>query len=1510
MIDWFVASLGTQAIVHTVAASVGPQVQNIIRPRYKNYCKAVAERFGRAAPPDVNHDLQRLLGVVYADCGERWLKSLPDLPEHEDYDGTHRQFKQLCWQQLQDFKTLMGRRDLKPENATKEEQGALELMLKAIPEVQLDDADYGHVTESLTEGFKALVGRLTGGTEQGVPMPDRFAATLQIQENGHTSFGHEVLRRYIECLKNGDNPEASRAFDFHAFGLLREELAKLQEDADSADVKRSLDAAKLEFANLGASIKDTLLRLENHADQLARLALEQKELLAEITRWRIQLNLLTLDAKPKHKVESRDSFLQMRFDQRQTVFTGREGELALLFSFLIDASPLRWWQVSGAAGQGKSRLALHLVDLIRGDWDAGFLSADALEETDWNKIEVVKPTLIVVDYLASAGKTDNFVKAFTCLAGRVAQNDHRLGQPIRFLILERQGYGIAAKSGKSRGIGWYDQVESKDQAAIRSVDHEFRPSSRDVDGTVSTSLELFDLDPGQMVEIANSWRAHVQMDRSTGEPLSPLTKKQAQQLLSLMAGRQHMQNPDRYPRKAWRPLFAMMIGQFVSQFDGGAAFDDKTISQILEQVLKSEKEENWPRDDGQIRSYTESVWNLACLATMIGQYDHGRAQQIFSDIGTGIDFDQTLFLGPFNSTQFEAANTVLGYRVRPEVGSSGVSPLLGREPDLLGEFMVLKELSDQLAFDRDAAETRLKILVACAIALSPEGFAQFMIRVSEDFGALDSAKTLFAVPIPALSDVASAPISLNGTAYYGFTGMAEALIHAGADVHEPHESGATPLLFAAQEGHEAIVNALLSAGAGKNTIDFSLLQAAQQGHDAIVNALLSAGADASIVNEENGTFPLLQAAQNGHDAIVNALLSAGADANTVNEENGTFPLLQAAQNGHDAIVNALLSAGADANTIDKQDGTFPLLMAAQEGHDAIVNALLSAGADASTVNEQRGTFPLLIAAENGHDAIVNALLSAGADANTVNEENGTFPLLMAAQNGHDAIVNALLSAGADANTVNEENGTFPLLQAAQNGHDAIVNALLSAGADANTIDKQDGTFPLLMAAQEGHDAIVNALLSAGADANTVSEQSGAFPLLMAAQNGHDAIVNALLSAGADANTVREQSGAFPLLMAAQNGHDAIVNALLSAGADANTIDKQDGTFPLLMAAQNGHEAVVKALLSAGAHASTVNEQRGTFPLLMAAQEGHDAIVNALLSAGADARQRHQADDVRPADMAVANQHDAIVRLLAKAVDVSVETLREEAIDRLGALAAKRRDKQSADWIAGLESNRAWPVPNILPADWTLLSDENAIRDILSVLVAGQGQGRVQTGTPRMVQAAPLGFYPDWMVVEVLLEKADGKRGIATFLVDEEGGFVLDGTSGPIHALNQTEAKPLRLTDEQAALDYLRFFCAFIQSDEGPFRIIETVGDAQLTETVSDEVMKSLEEALKPSKCSRSDGGVFHISATTAYGQAVFHAQFEVSPDGIVLMVDDEPKMVELPFTQYRFVDGLRTIATS
>jgi len=106
--------------------------------------------------------------------------------------------------------------------------------------------------------------------------------------------------------------------------------------------------------------------------------------------------------------------------------------------------------------------------------------------------------------------------------------------------------------------------------------------------------------------------------------------------------------------------------------------------------------------------------------------------------------------------------------------------------------------------------------------------------------------------------------------------------------------------------------------------------------------LIEAGANVNYVLE--GHSILYGACQEGHTAVVKALLAAGANPNTVSL-NGFSPLLHVSELGHTEIAKALLEAGADTELKTFVDGVTALYLACQFNHPAIVKALIDAGAN-------------------------------------------------------------------------------------------------------------------------------------------------------------------------------------------------------------------------------------------------------------------------------------------------------------------------------------------------------------------------------------------------------------------------------------------------------------------------------------------------------------------------------------------------------------------------------------
>ncbi len=131
-----------------------------------------------------------------------------------------------------------------------------------------------------------------------------------------------------------------------------------------------------------------------------------------------------------------------------------------------------------------------------------------------------------------------------------------------------------------------------------------------------------------------------------------------------------------------------------------------------------------------------------------------------------------------------------------------------------------------------------------------------------------------------------------------------------------------------------------------------------------------------------------------------------------------------------------------------------------------------------------------------------------------------------------------------------------------------------------------------------------------------------------------------------------------------------------------------------------------------------------------------------------------------------------------------------------------------------------------------------------------------------------------------------------FLRDAGNLFWLNGTSPPILEVNLKA--PVRITEENC-IDYLEFFCFFVRGEEGPFLIAQSVEDVYLPKGFDDRMRMVLEGTVRPADITGIDAdGNIHVDAVVYYSNAIFTANFEIKPTGIVEMMDDEPIAADLP----------------
>jgi len=369
----------------------------------------------------------------------------------------------------------------------------------------------------------------------------------------------------------------------------------------------------------------------------------------------------------------------------------------------------------------------------------------------------------------------------------------------------------------------------------------------------------------------------------------------------------------------------------------------------------------------------------------------------------------------------------------------------------------------------------------------------------------------------------------NATNRYGVTPIAlacesgsgavvEQLLKAGVSPDATGPLGETALHTCAHAGNVEAARALLARGAKVDAGDSwrgqtPLMWAAAQGHAAMVRVLVEAGADvhtrSTVVTWERqrtaeprekwlppgGFTALLLAARAGCVDCVNVLAKSGADINEIDPENHTA-LVLALMNGEFDVAGALIDAGIDINIADNVGRT--ALLAAVDAHTMpasnrpapkeadstlssmdVIQKLLAKGANVNAA--LRAQIPYRTKLDRGGDGVLGA---------------GTTPLLRAAKAGDTPVIKLLLDKGANpkAATRNGVNGIMMAANVAtreedmtgrnKTQKDAIetITLLLAAGTDANSADNQ-GRSAVHGAALWGLTDVIKFLHKNGANLN-------------------------------------------------------------------------------------------------------------------------------------------------------------------------------------------------------------------------------------------------------------------------------------------------------------------------------------------------------------------------------------------------------------------------------------------
>ncbi|XP_063885899.1 serine/threonine-protein phosphatase 6 regulatory ankyrin repeat subunit C-like isoform X3 [Scylla paramamosain] len=471
---------------------------------------------------------------------------------------------------------------------------------------------------------------------------------------------------------------------------------------------------------------------------------------------------------------------------------------------------------------------------------------------------------------------------------------------------------------------------------------------------------------------------------------------------------------------------------------------------------------------------------------------------------------------------------------------------------------------------------------------------------------------------------------LLNAAENGHEGIVSTLLdhHARVDVFD--SEGKAALHLAAEHGYKLVCNALLTHKAFINARTMSGLTAlhlaAMKGYNDLVWSLITqhhSQKDALTLKKQT---PLHLAAEAGQLEVCDTLLQLGADTNATNDA-GQKAVHVAAMRNNSEVVKLFLKTSPELVTTADKDGNTCAHIAAQQGSVDVVRELMrhNRGVVINGKNRVGESTPLHLAAEGGHATLVKFLVENGASPKAENGM-GFTAVHLAARYGHSQVLDTLREV-TSLRIVSKKLGLYALHVAAHYGQPEMVRDLLAhipatikseppilsgsrpflpdLGAEADLT-------PLHLAAHEGNEGVVRILLNIpGVQADGTSRLNSYIPLHLACIGGHTSVVGLLLSKSAKQVSKVDKRGRTGLHLAAMRGHYHLVALLMGQGAELGAKDR-DGLTPLHYCARAGHLEVVKLLVDAGASPMDKSIE-GKTPIVLAVASEHVDVYNYLIN---------------------------------------------------------------------------------------------------------------------------------------------------------------------------------------------------------------------------------------------------------------------------------------------------------
>ena len=278
--------------------------------------------------------------------------------------------------------------------------------------------------------------------------------------------------------------------------------------------------------------------------------------------------------------------------------------------------------------------------------------------------------------------------------------------------------------------------------------------------------------------------------------------------------------------------------------------------------------------------------------------------------------------------------------------------------------------------------------------------------------------------------------ALRAAATKGCLEAVHFFVEEGVDKDAADKEGNTPIMFASQNNHQAVVQFLEEFKTDKKKADMSLKKKSLDTRDALRAAVNKGCLEAVrfLVEEEvsqtdkdkERRTPLMLAIEAGHTAVARYLVESMQEKKGSNADSwGSVALMHSAVNGHLIVMQWLVEQGANKETVDSSGYTLLMHAARNDRLDA-VQYWLEQGADKEKTDNM-GCTVLIAAAQNSTLEVTQLLLENGADVNKV-DGDGWSALHIAACFNRPEVVTCLMNWGASltAKTCGNNPGYLPI----------------------------------------------------------------------------------------------------------------------------------------------------------------------------------------------------------------------------------------------------------------------------------------------------------------------------------------------------------------------------------------------------------------------------------------------------------------------------------------------------